>query len=349
MERVPVAASFNWRQVESADYQVYVANLRAIGCPEETIHDIVIADVAKLFVTRRKALFDSGPAKYWFSAQPESAKLSRARREQNDSLDKERRRLLISLLGPKAVEELARTESADSNEGLEFLPPEKRPALLRAESGFKRERQKIYAEADEYSSAPDRQHLKNLHDQRESELTHLLSPEEMFEYQLRTDDVAERMRRELVGFEPTELEFRKIFRLRKAHDQKFAFTDPTDDLTVLQQNADQVSTENEIKGVLGETRYRELQRSADSRFHDLFLLTQQFDLPPDTASALYDRHQQMQTEITRIQRDSTLNSEQKDEVLRKFQNQLEIILRQSLGAQAYAQFQTKSIETYLGN
>jgi hypothetical protein len=36
---------FRWNQVESPDYPTYVANLRAIGCPEQTIRDIITADV----------------------------------------------------------------------------------------------------------------------------------------------------------------------------------------------------------------------------------------------------------------------------------------------------------------
>src|SRR5450756_2540486 len=35
--------SFGWQMVESADYRRYIANLRAIGCPEETIRDIITA------------------------------------------------------------------------------------------------------------------------------------------------------------------------------------------------------------------------------------------------------------------------------------------------------------------
>src|SRR6267143_1034937 len=31
----------DWRAVESPDYRQYLANLRAIGCPEETIRDII--------------------------------------------------------------------------------------------------------------------------------------------------------------------------------------------------------------------------------------------------------------------------------------------------------------------
>ena len=43
----------DWQMVESEDYKNYIANLRAIGCPEETIRDIIIADVNKLFAARQ--------------------------------------------------------------------------------------------------------------------------------------------------------------------------------------------------------------------------------------------------------------------------------------------------------
>jgi len=37
-----------WETVEAADYRVYIENLRNIDCPEETIRDIILADVNKL-------------------------------------------------------------------------------------------------------------------------------------------------------------------------------------------------------------------------------------------------------------------------------------------------------------
>src|SRR6516225_1861322 len=40
---------FSWREVESADYPTYIANLRDIGCPEQTIRDIIIADVNAMY------------------------------------------------------------------------------------------------------------------------------------------------------------------------------------------------------------------------------------------------------------------------------------------------------------
>src|SRR5215204_2753973 len=39
----------NWSFIESTNYQTYIGNLRAIGCPEETVRDIILTDISKLF------------------------------------------------------------------------------------------------------------------------------------------------------------------------------------------------------------------------------------------------------------------------------------------------------------
>jgi hypothetical protein len=50
---------FDWHQLETADYPTYIANLRAIKCPEQTVRDIISADVAHLFAVKRKQLSGS--------------------------------------------------------------------------------------------------------------------------------------------------------------------------------------------------------------------------------------------------------------------------------------------------
>jgi hypothetical protein len=48
------ATSFNWSQIESTDYRVYLENLRSIGCPEQTIRDLITVDVDSLYAARRE-------------------------------------------------------------------------------------------------------------------------------------------------------------------------------------------------------------------------------------------------------------------------------------------------------
>jgi hypothetical protein len=43
---------FRWSQLESTDYRIYLANLRNIGCPEQTIRDILTADVDSVYAQR---------------------------------------------------------------------------------------------------------------------------------------------------------------------------------------------------------------------------------------------------------------------------------------------------------
>jgi len=47
---------FHWSQLESSDYRIYIAKLRAIGCPPQTLRDIISADVDTLYTKKRKEL-----------------------------------------------------------------------------------------------------------------------------------------------------------------------------------------------------------------------------------------------------------------------------------------------------
>lgn len=48
---------FRWSQLESpADYRLYIKNLRGIGCPEQTLRDIVTGNVDRAFSAERRRL-----------------------------------------------------------------------------------------------------------------------------------------------------------------------------------------------------------------------------------------------------------------------------------------------------
>src|SRR5579863_9254903 len=40
---------FTWQELESTDYQTYIKNLRDISCPEQTIRDLIVADVNAVY------------------------------------------------------------------------------------------------------------------------------------------------------------------------------------------------------------------------------------------------------------------------------------------------------------
>src|SRR5437867_8753611 len=52
-----VTNQMRWRQLESEDYKTYIARLRSIGCPEQTIRDIIIADLDKVLAPRVQSIY----------------------------------------------------------------------------------------------------------------------------------------------------------------------------------------------------------------------------------------------------------------------------------------------------
>jgi hypothetical protein len=55
-QQAPSPRPFRWAQLESTDYPTYIANLRTIGCPEQTVREIIAADVVDLYAPRRAPL-----------------------------------------------------------------------------------------------------------------------------------------------------------------------------------------------------------------------------------------------------------------------------------------------------
>src|SRR5579859_1056991 len=88
---------FSWEEVESADYATYIQNLRGIGCPEQTIRDIVVADVNELYYKRRIQEVNA-PEQQWWRADADTNFVAAATAKAQ-SIEQERRTLLANLLG----------------------------------------------------------------------------------------------------------------------------------------------------------------------------------------------------------------------------------------------------------
>src|SRR5262245_51901775 len=50
---IPAGKTFNWQDVETADYLKYMDNLRLAGCPEDKIRKIVTDDINELIDKKR--------------------------------------------------------------------------------------------------------------------------------------------------------------------------------------------------------------------------------------------------------------------------------------------------------
>lgn len=245
--------AFDWKQIESEDYQEYVVNLRNLGVPEETIRAIVVSELRHSFAEDRQTLLrEYLGTNYWETPEPESlAELALRKRELNEEMSNR----LRSLFGEDAphVDHNAVWRAAELSHRLAFLPEEKRARateiLLRHQEAEARTKELADGRGTD-DDAPA--HLQALEDQerKQSLLWEMLTPSEFEEVELRTSWTAENLRRGMANFHPTEDEFRAVFRAWRAHDEELALVYAT-----AQPDPGNEHVFEQIQEALGDDRY----------------------------------------------------------------------------------------------
>ena len=99
LEVNPKPAAFRWQQLEAPDFPTFVKNLRAIGCPEATIRDIISGELREIQQTKQQQVAQS-PQSRTAGGAASTPRLMQAEFEQ---LQKEQERQLAVLLGPAAA------------------------------------------------------------------------------------------------------------------------------------------------------------------------------------------------------------------------------------------------------
>ena len=219
---------FSWREVESPDYPTYVANLRDIGCPEQTIRDIIIADVNVLF-SRRRATELITAEQQWWRSEPDT-NVVQAAAEKARELEEERRGLLTRLLGTNwetgdlvSIPRPSRPGVVLDGPVLGALAADTKQAIQNV-SLRSQDRMQAYLEAQSRAGKePDPVELARLRQQTRDDLARLLSPPELEEFLLRYSQNANDLRTqfgELRFFDATPDEFRGVFRATDALEQR---------------------------------------------------------------------------------------------------------------------------------
>lgn len=276
---------FDWSLVESTDYLAYITNLRGIGCPEQTIRDIIIADVNQLFAPRYAALKTGAPELAWWGRfdkrKPVRAELAARLR----ALDEEKKSLLVRLLGSSDGLDLAQLETSvatvRSEALLDFVPAAKRAAL--------RELLNRHEALVEWSRAQWKGLPSDERDAKERDLraTHardlaaLLTPEELSEFELRQSRASEDLREHFGRADLTEAEFRRMYELRREFEEKHPEAEARD----------WKRHDAELAAMIGPDRFADIQRQNDSAWRAMQGLAAQHNLTPDAMQSAYNLHQ----------------------------------------------------------
>jgi LysM repeat protein len=316
---------FSWREVESADYPTYIANLRDIGCPEQTVRDIIIADVNNLFARRRANELVTSEQQWWRS-EPDTNVLAVAA-QKSRALEDERRGLLTRLLGTN-------WEAGD----LVSLPRPSRPGIIldgpvlgQLPSETKQAIQEVNVRSQErletyledmrgQGKNPDPIELAKLRQETRTDLQKILTAPQLEEFLLRYSQNANEMRTELGQlqyFTTTPDEFRNMFRGTDLIDQQLAMLgNANDPNSALQRKNLQDQRENAIKLALGPQRYEEYRLLHDPVYRDAFATAVE-EGTPEAARTIYQINLETIAEKNRIQNDPLLTAQQKNVELKR--------------------------------
>ena len=328
---------FSWREVESPDYRAYITNLRDIGCPEQTIRDIIIADVGQLYARKRAAEVPS-PDQEWWRSEPDT-NLVAAASAKTQALETERRALLAGLLGPdwetRSAEPGERPPVSLTGPVLGELSPETKQAVEDVTQRSE-ERAQAYLEAQQQAGkTADPAELARLRLETRNELAKLLNPAQLEEFLLRYSQTAINLRQSFQGLQLTPDEFRKLFHATDSLDEQIELNFSGDGPGVARQrDALAKSREDAIKTALGPDRYQQYvasQLAQDPAYRDALAAVQQAGVSPSAVSSLYALNVATAQELARIQNDPTLTDEARAAQIKALQDQQQSARNQLLG------------------
>lgn len=352
-----VPARFHWSEIESADYRVYMANLRGISCPQRTIRDIIVADVDQVFIQRgRELLMPLNRRLWWMLANEDEAKELGHRTEKEwEALVDERKAVLKELLGhedPYSSNDPAESEARERTRWahtLDFLSPEKQEQVLALRQACEQAVRELWKSEHQLTKEErqDRQRQqRELEAGRDQQLSALLTPDERAEYQLRTSNSAD-LRHRLSRVEFSTEEIRTIARVSNERQQ--AESQVTGDNREARQRRAELArqADAQLKQTLGETRYAEYQRAQDGRFEAISQVVDRYGLPEATAVAAYDMQLAAEAQATALRKDQNRTSEERQAMLEAIRAETERSFKETLGARVFATLEDRGTAGWL--
>jgi len=330
--------------LKNGNYRTAMARLQDLGFPTETVQDIVVGSINRRYSPRLLALRQ----RQWKFWEP----LQRRKRDDGDSdfqrdlqardLEAERNGLVQNLFGFSwASWQTTLTGRPDvSDKFTAAFSPATRPQAREVLAQFDEREREVIARVGGTLGLPERDELLRLHRQKIESLKQFASPQEIEEYEMRVSPAADDLRQvALVGFNPSEEEFRLIFRIRQEGERSLD-SGAVPELSPGAPSAWQAHTgvEAQLEAALGESRYSDYRRCQDYTFRGLVELTDAFDVPTAAAVEVHTLREQVLQQTRTLQQSAAMNEQERTASLQRLRASAEKSVRLLLGEAAYGRY-----------
>jgi hypothetical protein len=328
--------SFRWAQLESQDFRVYIANLRAVHCPESIIRDLVFYDLERLY--ENKEAEQPSPDLFWKPARVRDRASAEAE-QRSHQMELEKRAVMRELIGAWWTKE-ARDLWYDSDMA---SIPEILVGYLRNEQVL--EAISVYGDMEHHSSgecelcspAEERARQEAAYRRTANAFAGIMSPSEFEEMALRICVIEgkfeEFSRADFHFRDGAEVrEFAKLFnRHQPFFSKEFLRDEDEDDIREARFHAD-------IGSLLGADRYAAWERSQDNGYQEIWNFGKERLLSPDTILKAWQVRQEAEQEFTRLSERTDLSPADRSAAWGEVRQQTETALATLLGNAAGTEY-----------
>jgi hypothetical protein len=303
--------------LESDDYRKYISNLRAVGCPEAVIRDIIVADLDDLY--KRKGQGASAYEPPWLGAD-------RRREQTRDlaakrfALQTEKRALVKELLGYEWDSHANEIWNQDPliSAPLGFLPDMRATQVLSLAEKYHEAQVNVREDAQFVLKEQEHAKLDRVYRDWTMEVSRLLTPPEWDEYQLRVQAMRFFTIRD-IRFDGVSLagaQVREVARLsRSVKDmvkEEWSEEGKLSDTEAARREGD---FERGLKALLRPVVFAEYQRAQEPDFREAYQFTQAQHLPAATAADVLDTRRTAEAQAAEVNADASLSTGQRSAAL----------------------------------
>lgn len=332
---VVVGPGFRWAQLETNDFRAYVANLRAVGCPERTVQHLLIAEIEETYSER---IENEPPHPFWETAS-QRANRKQALELRRIELKREQRALLRELVGINYSSEAfeAWRKEADVASLLGYLDDGKALQVMDTIEEAEGRGKAIRSQARGILIDEDEAKIQALVAETQQALASNLAPFEAEELNLRLMALIQGESFGRQGFIGTDLTGNEV---RTLSQLAAGGKDPMEILIKMMVSESELPDvrkdppedfEVEARKLLGDQRYAAYLRSGDEKFRDAHNIAMEQKLPPAAAETVYEVHRAAEDEFKRLGADDSLSAEQRRATLNEVRTTTEQTIRQTLG------------------
>lgn len=330
-----------WAFAEDLDLNAIKRRLEAAGYPAESVHAILMQLLSEQFFAQRTALIaERGETPYWQAGRTSSGTDPEAQAAANELSNEFSLRVRELFQGRVFLDETTR---ATAHQRYGALSDDKLERLQQVENDYNQLRSKALATQGWTGTgtltAANQERLTLLDQEHQADIAAILTPDELFEFHVRSSPTASRLRSQLAGFSPTEDEFRAIFAVQRKLDEQSGAAVPNFRAPSIQSSADQEAALQaltlQLEGVLSPERLADFTLANDPAYSTVARLTARLGLPLSATRQVIAVQQEVQPQMAALRANRQLTPQQREVQLKQVLNDATERISDTLGAQGY--------------